>query len=148
MSSFRQHLYHIVFRTKNSKPTIKQDHVKDLYAYIAGIVKHKNSHLYRINGVENNLHILTDMHPSIAQADFMREIKASSSLWMKNSKLFPLFIGWEEGYGSFTCSYMDVNRLVEYIKNQQEHHKKETFEEEYRRILMESGIIPDEKYFP
>jgi putative transposase len=148
MSSYRQHLYHIVFRTKNSRPTIKQDHVTDLYAYIGGIVKHKNSHLYRINGVENHLHILTDLHPSIAPADFMREVKASSSLWMKNSNLFPQFIGWEEGYGSFTCSYRDVNRLIEYIKNQQEHHKKETFEEEYRRILMESGITPDEKYFP
>jgi REP element-mobilizing transposase RayT len=129
-------------------PTIKQDHVNELYAYITGIVKHKNSHLYRINGVENHIHILTDMHPSIAPADFMREVKASSSLWMKNSMLFPLFIGWEEGYGSFTCSFMDINNLIEYIKNQQEHHKKMTFEEEYRKILLESGITPDEKFFP
>jgi REP element-mobilizing transposase RayT len=129
-------------------PTIKQDHVNELYAYITGIVKHKNSHLYRINGVENHLHILTDMHPSIAPADFMREVKSSSSLWMKSSKLFPLFIGWEEGYGSFTCSYMDINMLIEYIKNQQEHHKKVTFEEEYRKILLESGITPDDRFFP
>ena len=129
-------------------PTIKQDHVNELYAYITGIVKHKNSHLYRINGVENHLHILTDIHPSIAPADFMREVKASSSLWMKNRMLFPLFIGWEEGYGSFTCSYKDLTNLIEYIKNQQEHHKKVTFEEEYRKILLESGITPDEKFFP
>jgi REP element-mobilizing transposase RayT len=129
-------------------PTIKQDHVNELYGYITGIIKNKNSHLYRINGIENRLHILTDMHPSIAPADFMREIKASSSLWMKNSTLFPLFIGWEEGYGSFTCSYKDLSNLIEYIKNQEEHHKKVTFEEEYRKILLESGITPDEKYFP
>jgi REP element-mobilizing transposase RayT len=129
-------------------PTIKQDHVNELYGYITGIIKNKNSHLYRINGIENHLHILTDMHPSIAPADFMREIKASSSLWMKNSTLFPLFIGWEEGYGSFTCSYKDLSNLIEYIKNQEEHHKKVTFEEEYRKILLESGITPDEKYFP
>ena len=148
MSSYRQHLYHLVFRTKRSMPTIKQDHVNELYAYITGIIKNKNSHLYRINGVENHLHILTDMHPSIAPADFMREVKASSSLWMKNSMLFPSFIGWEEGYGSFTCSYKDLIRLIEYIKTQEEHHKKITFEEEYRKILLESGITPDEKYFP
>jgi REP element-mobilizing transposase RayT len=122
--------------------------VNELYSYITGIIKNKNSHLYRINGVENHLHILTDMHPSIAPADFMREVKASSSLWMKNSTLFPLFIGWEEGYGSFTCSFKDLSRLIEYIKNQQEHHKKVTFEEEYRKILLEAGTIPDEKYFP
>ena len=66
-------------------PTIKQDHVNELYAYITGIIKNKNSHLYRINGVENHLHILTDMHPSIALADFMREVKASSSLHQMRS---------------------------------------------------------------
>jgi putative transposase len=70
MSSYRQHLYHLVFGTKNNFPTIKQDNVNELYAYITGIIKNKNSHLYRINGIENHLHILTDMHPSIAPADF------------------------------------------------------------------------------
>jgi REP element-mobilizing transposase RayT len=148
MSSYRQHLYHLVFRTKDSLPAIKQDHVNELYAYITGIVKHKNSHLYRINGIENHLHILTDMHPSIAPADFMREVKVSSSLWMKNSGLFPTFKGWAVGYGSFTCSYMDMDRLIDYVKNQQAHHKKLTFEVEYRILLQEYGIIPDERFFP
>ena len=119
MSSYRQHLYHIVFRTKHNLDTIKQDNVNELYAYITGIIKHKNSHLYRINGIVNHLHILTDIHPSIAPADFTRDIKASSSFWMKSTKLFPSFTGWEEGYGSFTCSYRDLNMLIEYIKNQQ-----------------------------
>ena len=148
MSSYRQLLYHLVFRTKDSLPVIKQDNVDQLYAYITGIIKHKNSHLYRINGVENHLHILTDLHPSIALADFMREIKVSTSIWMKSGDLFPAFIGWADGYGSFTCSYMDMGRLIDYIKNQQEHHCKRTFEEEYRFLLLESGIKPDERFFP
>jgi putative transposase len=79
MSSYRQLLYHLVFRTKDSIPSIKQDNVDQLYAYISGIIKNKNSHLYRINGIENHLHLITDLHPSIALADFMREVKASSS---------------------------------------------------------------------
>ena len=148
MSSYRQHLYHLVFGTKNNLLTIKQDNVNELYANVTGIIKHKNSHLYRINGIENHLHILTDMHPSIAPADFLRDIKASSSFWMKSSKLFPSFVGWEEGYGSFTCSYRDVNMLIEYIINQQEHHKTVSYDDEYRNILLEAGIIPDERYFP
>jgi REP element-mobilizing transposase RayT len=148
MSSYRQHLYHLVFRTKDSLLTIKQDHVNELYAYITGVVKHKNSHLYRINGVENHLHILTDMHPSIAPMNFMRDIKVSTSMWMKSSGLFPSFKRWADGYGSFTCSYMDLVRLIDYIKNQQEHHKKTTFEEEYRKLLLEYGITPDERFFP
>jgi putative transposase len=67
---------------------------------------------------------------------------------MKNSSLFPTFRGWAVGYGSFTCSYSDLDRLIEYLKKQQEHHKKVTFEEEYRNLLLEYGIIPDERYFP
>ena len=148
MSSYRQHLYHLVFRTKNSLPTIRQDHVNDLYAYITGIIKHKKSHLYRIIGVENHLHILTDINPSIAPIDFMRDVKVSSSLWMKSSSFFPAFNGWAVGYGSFTCSYKDIKRLIEYLKNQKEHHKKTTFDEEYRNLLLDNGITPDEKYFP
>jgi putative transposase len=148
MSSYRQHLYHIVFRTKDSLPTIKQDDVNDLYAYITGIIKHKNSHLYRINGVENHLHILTDMNPSIAPIDLIKDTKVSTSIWMKSSNLFPAFKGWAVGYGSFTCSYKDIDTLIDYIKNQQEHHKKISFEEEYRNLLFEYGITPDEKYFP
>jgi len=148
MSSYRQLLYHIVFRTHGSQPTIKQEHVSQLYAYVTGIIKNKDSHLYRINGVENHIHILTDLHPSIALADFMREIKASTSMWMKNSGHFPSFKGWAEGYGSFTCSYMDLGNLIEYVKKQQEHHSKKSFEDEYRLLLMESGIKFDEKYFP
>ena len=89
MSSYRQHLYHIVFRTKDSIPTIRQDNAYELYSYITGIIKNKNSHLYRINGVENHLHILTDMNPAIAPMDFVKDIKVASSIWMKKSNLFP-----------------------------------------------------------
>ena len=78
----------------------------------------------------------------------MREIKASSSLWMKNTGYFPAFNGWSEGDGSFTGSCMDIGRLIEYVKHQQEHHRRKTFEEEYRSLLLESGLEIDERYFP
>jgi REP element-mobilizing transposase RayT len=93
MSSYRQLLYHIVFRTKDSRATLRQENVRDLYAYITGIIKNKNSKLYRINGVEDHIHMLTDIHPSISLADFMRDVKANSSLWMKESGKFPGFEG-------------------------------------------------------
>ena len=148
MSSYRQHLYHIVFRTKDSMPSINQEHVNDLYSYITGTIKNKESHLYRINGVENHLHILTDINPSLAPIDFVRDVKVSSSLWLKASSMFPSYNGWAVGYGSFTCSFKDLDRLIEYIKNQQEHHRKISFEQEYRSLLLEYGIIPEEKFFP
>ena len=148
MSSYRQLLYHLVFRTKESKPTINPDQMGNLYSYINGIVRNKNCHLYRINGTSDHLHILTDLHPSLALADFMRDLKVSTSMWMKTNNLFPMFEGWAEGYGSFTCSYMDMGRLIDYIKFQQEHHKEITFEQEYRKLLIEYGIAIDDRYFP
>ncbi len=141
-------MYHIVIRTKGNRRTITPNYSKQLFAYIGGIIKNKNCHLYRINGVEDHIHILTDIHPSLAPADFIRDIKASTSMWMKNCGLFPSFEGWSEKYGAFTCSYLDAGKIIEYIKNQQEHHKKETFLEEYRRLFIESGISFEEKYFP
>ena len=148
MSSYRQLAYHLVFRTKDSLHTINQNNADQLYAYISGIIKHKSSHLYRINGIENHVHILTDIHPSIALSDFIRDIKVSSSIWMKSGDLFPSFNGWSDGYGSFTCSYSDIGRLIEYIKNQQEHHQKKSYEEEYRSLLIKSGVKIDERIFP
>ena len=148
MSSYRQLLYHIVLRTRESRPVIKQENAGRLYAYVTGFVKNKNSYLYRINGIENHIHLLTALHPSIALADFIRELKVSSSMWMKSSGLFPMFTGWAEGYGSFTCSYCDLERLIEYVKNQQTHHCKKSFEEEYRVLLVESGVEIDERFFP
>jgi REP element-mobilizing transposase RayT len=148
MPSYRQLSYHIVFRTKDSQATIDQDNVVQLYSYITGIIKNKGCHLYRINGIENHIHLLSDIHPSIALSDFIRDIKASSSKWMQESCLFPSFKGWADGYGAFTCSYMETGRLIEYIKSQQEHHRKKTFEEEYKMLLMECGIKVDERFFP
>jgi putative transposase len=147
MSSYRQNLHHLVFHTKSNQPTIKEESSKDLYNYIWGIVKNKNSKLLQINGIENHIHLLVDIHSSIALADFMRDLKSSSSTWIKESGKFPDFIGWAEGYGSFTVSYQDKDRVIGYIKKQKEHHATVTFEEEYREILKENGVEFDEKYF-
>ena len=148
MSSYRQILYHVVFRTKDSRKTIVPDHSKELYAYIMGIIRNKNCFLYRINGMEDHLHILSDLHPSIALADYMRDIKTSSSIWLKQSGKFPDFNGWGEGYAALTYGWKDKEMIANYIKNQPEHHKKESFENELRRLLEEYEVVADERYFP
>lgn len=148
MSSYRQILYHLIFRTKDSRKTLAQDHSRELYAYILGFIKNNNGFLYRINGIEDHLRILCDLHPSIALANYMRDLKTSSSIWLKQSGKFPEFEGWADGYAALTYSWKDKDMIVNYIKNQQEHHKKESFEEELRRLLKEHGIEFDEKYFP
>lgn len=147
MSSYRQIFYHIVFHSKASEKTIPDSHCKDLYNYIWGIVKNKDSKLYQINGVENHIHLLVDIHPSISVADFVRDLKSYSSGWMKQTGHFREFKGWAEGYGCFTVSYREKDQIIGYIKKQKEHHKSVTFEEEYRKLLVEQEVTIDEKYF-
>ena len=98
--------------------------------------------------MEDHIHILSDLHPSIALSDYMRDIKTSSSIWLKQVGDFPLFKGWADGYAALTYTYRDKGMIINYIKNQQKHHLTETFEQEYRRFLKEFGVDIDERYFP
>jgi putative transposase len=141
-------VYHLVFRTYKSRKAIVPEYSRELYAYIAGMIKNKNCFLYRINGMEDHLHILCDLHPSIALADFMRDMKTSSSIWLKQSGKFPEFAGWAEGYAALTYAWKDKEMIINYIKNQQAHHKKKSFEKELRRLLKQHGIRIDENFFP
>ncbi len=148
MSSYRQILYHIIFRTKDSERTLSLSHCEELYKYIWGFIKQKNCVLYRINGMEDHLHILSDLHPSIALSDFIRDLKVSTSVWLKENSSFPNFKGWADGYAALTYAYRDRDTILNYIKNQQEHHKTTTFIEEYRKLLEEEGVVIDDRYFP
>ncbi|MBP5667464.1 MAG: IS200/IS605 family transposase [Salinivirgaceae bacterium] len=145
--SYTRFLYHIVFRTKCSLNTIPESHEKDLYAYILGFVNNKNAVLYRIGGMPNHIHMLVDLPPMLSVASFMQELKIATSKWLKTNSEFPDFQGWAEGYAAFTYSLKEKETVINYIKNQKEHHKVETFESEYRRFIEESGIQIDEKYF-
>ena len=138
--SYTKIIYHIVLRTKRSDKSISQENVSSLYKYIWGIIKNKNGKLYRINGVEDHIHILSDLHPSVSLADYIKSIKVATSLWMKQSADFPLFKGWSEGYAAFTYSFKEKDRIISYIKNQQEHHQNENTENEWKRFLKEHGF--------
>ncbi|GAB6013406.1 IS200/IS605 family transposase [Viscerimonas tarda] len=147
MAGYRQILYHIVFRTKHSQQSITPEHSRVLYAYIMGIIKNKNCTLFRINGMPDHIHILSDLHPSVALADYIKDIKVSSSKWMKESGYFPDFSGWGVKYCALTYSYKEKDIIINYIKNQQEHHKVEVFSNEINRLFKENGIDEDEKWF-
>ena len=145
--AYTQILYHTVLRTKRSELSIAQKNVSSLYMYLWGIIKNKNGTLYRVNGIEDHIHILSDLHPSFALADFIKSIKVATSLWMKQSPDFPSFRGWEEGYASFTYSYKEKEILINYIKNQQKHHQNETTRDELMRLWKENGMEPDARCF-
>lgn len=146
MSTYTQILYQIVFSTKNREHTLVKEKQKELYQYIWGILKNKSCHLYQIGGITDHIHILTHLHPNIAQSSLIKDLKLSSNEYVKKQNLFPDFKGWQEGYGAFTYSIKYKNNLINYIKNQEEHHKNKTFKEEFIELLDEHGIEFEEKY--
>ena len=146
MGTYTQILYQIVFSTRNRKKTLHEVNRNELYKYIHGIIENKNCHLYLINGVSDHLHFVTHLHPSISLASLIKDIKLATTSYIKKQSLFLDFDGWQDGYGAFTYSYGAKNNLIEYVKNQEEHHKIRTFKEEYLELLNEHGIEFDEKY--
>lgn len=146
MSTYTQILYQIVFSTKYREPVMTAKDRPELFKYIAGILENKKCHLYQINGVEDHLHILTHLHPSVALADLVKDIKLASNVYIKEKGLFPGFNGWQDGYGAFTYSGDRRDILINYVKNQETHHRGKTFRDEYIELLCEHGVSYDEKY--
>jgi putative transposase len=146
MSTFTQIIYQIVFSTKNREQTLDVNSRDRLYRYMRGILNNKKCCLYTINGIEDHVHIITHLHPTIALASLVKDIKLASSKYIKEEKLFPRFISWQEGYSAFTYSIKEKGNLIKYADNQIEHHKKISFEHELSNLLAEHEIQFDEKY--
>jgi REP element-mobilizing transposase RayT len=146
MSTYTQILYQIVFSTKNREKTLFEKNRQDLFHYIWAVLKNKKCFPYQINGVDDHIHIATHIHPTVSLSSLVKDIKVSSSLWIKDKKVFPDFTSWQVGYGGFTYSIREKEVLVRYIINQQEHHHKKTFKEELIELLEEHGVEYDEKY--
>lgn len=134
-------IFHIVINTKSREMTLPLESSDQLYRYIARVVQNHDSILYEVNGIENHIHLLISLHPSVSLSDLVRDIKLSSSQWMKqNRDLFPLFTGWGKEYGAFTYALRDKEMVANYIRNQRTHHQKESFEDEYRKHLEHAGL--------
>ena len=147
MSTYTQILYQIVFSTKNREKTLRKEDQEKLYHFIWGLLKNKNCHLYRIGGIEDHIHIVTHIHPNISLATLIKDIKLASSSFINSELLFPNFSGWQNGYGAFTYSISEKERLINYVNNQEAHHRTSDFKDEYMAILKEHSIKFEERYF-
>jgi len=146
MSTYTQILYQIVFSTKKRGKTLNFAERDKLYWFIWGILKNKKCHVYRIGGVDDHIHILTHVHPEVALSSLVKDIKLASSSFIKSENLFQHFAGWQNGYGAFTYTISEKERLIEYVRNQEKHHQYKSFKEEYVDLLHEHGIEFEEKY--
>jgi putative transposase len=142
--SYTKLLYHMVFATKARAPMITPALKSDLHGYLGGIVRKPGGTALEINGVADHVHLLATVPPTISVSVYIGKLKANSSRWA-NVKTNGRF-AWQLRYGAFTVSESQVERLKEYIREQEEHHKRITFEEEYRSLLRLHGVEFDEEH--
>jgi REP element-mobilizing transposase RayT len=137
---------HIVFSTKNREPFIDADLAPRLYGYMGGIIRNTGSTLLTIGGIADHVHLLVSLGRQACIADLVRDVKANSSGWVHET--FPTLarFTWQLGYGAFSVSKSVIERVKAYIANQEEHHKQETFQEEYLHFLREHEIEWDERF--
>lgn len=144
--SLAQILVHLVFSTKNREPLLADDIRDELHAYIGGIVENHKGSLIRTNSVTDHIHLLLAHPRTCAPAELVLEIKTGSSKWLKSKSARYADFHWQGGYGIFSVSPSHRSALEQYIAAQVEHHRKVTFQEEYRRLLRKYGIQFDERY--
>ena len=134
---------HIVFATWDRRPLIRDEIAGRLHGYLGGIIKDHSCVPIEINGAEDHVHILARLKPTIAPADLLEAIKASSSGWLNREFHFPTAkFRWQAGYSAFSVSESAVPSVTRYIERQKEHHRTRTFEEELREILEMAGLEP------
>ncbi|WP_367873242.1 IS200/IS605 family transposase [Luteolibacter sp. Populi] len=139
-------LVHLVFSTKDRKPWLDDDFRDDLHGYIGGILASVGGRLLAAGSVVDHIHLLISHPRTISPADLVKEIKIGSSKWVKErDRSFGAF-HWQGGYGMFSISPGHGDQLEKYIANQAEHHRKTTFQDEFRRLLTRYGVEWDERY--
>ncbi|MBK8700265.1 MAG: IS200/IS605 family transposase [Saprospiraceae bacterium] len=136
----------VVFAVQNRVCLIGGQWKDELYKYMTGIIQNHDHKVLAINGMPDHVHILIGMRPTQSLSDLMQDVKGDSSKWINQKGFVHGKFSWQEGYGGFSYSKSHVNAVIDYIKNQEEHHRTKTFMEKYRELLDEFEIPYDERY--
>ncbi len=138
--------YHVIFSTKNREPWIRPDIESRVWSYLGGITRENDLKAILVGGIENHVHLLIGLPPTITVSKAVQLIKGGSSAWIKETFPGTRGFGWQDGYGAFTVSKSLVPEVENYIRQQREHHRVKTFEEEYRAMLEKHDIRFEERY--
>jgi putative transposase len=145
-NSFVQNYLHITFSTKRRLPLIKEDIEEELYAYIAGICKNLKCQPLKVGGYYDHIHIACMLHQTVCLSKLLEVIKSHSSLWIKNKKSNYDNFYWQEGYAAFSVRKEGIQHVIDYIANQKQHHRKNSFQKELVNLLVENEVEFIEKY--
>jgi len=142
--TFTRLFFHVVFSTKHRAAMIKPEWEDDLYAYIGGIARNRKAELIIGGGMADHVHLLIRWPATVSIADMMRDIKTNSSLWRHESG--DASFAWQNGYGAFSPGADDLRAVGNYIARQREHHATQSYQDEFRALLRENGLEPDEAH--
>lgn len=145
-NTYSQLFFHLVFSTKNREDFIHRDIENRVWSFIGGIARKHNMSALQIGGIENHIHALVISKPTIAPSQIPKWLKGESSKWIHEEFSDLKRFEWQDGYGIFSVSKSNAPKVIEYIKKQREHHKKQSFEDEYIELLKLHEIEYDEKY--
>jgi putative transposase len=139
-------LIHVVFSTKNRKRLIEVDWQDELFAYMGATAREHKAIVVCSGGVEDHVHMLIKIHPAFAISATIQLIKANASRWINNEVLMRSSFEWQRGYGAFSVSQSQAQKVMHYIHNQREHHRKQAFCDEYLEILRRHKIDYDPRF--
>jgi REP element-mobilizing transposase RayT len=145
-NTYSQIYIQTVFAVEGRLSLIRPEFKEDLYKYITGIVTNQGQKFISINGMPDHVHILIGLRPAMALADLVREIKADSSNFINRKKWVTGGSDWQEGYGAFSYGHSQLGTVIRYIQNQEKHHKRSSFKNEYLSLLRKFDIAFDDKY--
>lgn len=144
--TYSQIYIQIVFAVKGRENLIGKIWKDDLYRYMAGIIKNKDQKPIIVNGMPDHVHIFVGLRPSMTISDLVRDIKNNSSNFINEGRLVKGKFSWQEGYGAFSYGHSQIEHVYNYILNQEEHHKKKSFKEEYLDFLQKFDVDYTDKY--
>jgi REP element-mobilizing transposase RayT len=144
--TFSQIYIQVVFAVKGRQNLLQKPWRDEVFKYIAGIIKAKDQKPIIVNGVSDHVHVFIGLRPVMALSDLVRDIKNNSTNFINENKFVQGKFSWQEGYGAFSYAHSQVEAVYQYILNQEEHHRKRTFREEYIDFLKKFQIDHDEKY--
>ncbi|HUY90926.1 MAG TPA: IS200/IS605 family transposase [Pirellulales bacterium] len=145
-NTFTNLLYHVVFSTKGREPLIRDNWRDELYAYVGGVVRNERGTLIQAGGTADHVHLLMKLPASAAIADMLRLVKANSSKWANESAFSRGAFAWQTGYAAFSVSESNAPAVGRYIRNQVEHHRGLSFQEEFVALLQRHGVAYDPRY--
>lgn len=145
-NTYTQNHQHFIFAPKYRQALISENWKNDLYAYISGIVQGNGHKTIIINGMPDHVHIVIGMRPTQSISDLLQDIKSMSAKWINDKRLCPGKFEWQSGFAAFSYSKSHLEKLIDYVKHQEQHHKKKTFSQEYKDFLTAFEVEFDEKY--